>query len=182
METVTLPRFLDPRLLASHFHIEPGSTVVDVGAGYGAFVPHLATKVGPTGKVVACEVQRPLIDALGRRVQRESLSNVEVRWCDIAEPHSTKLPAESVDFVLLINTLYQVPKPDEALAEVLRIMVPGGVVYVVDWTDSHGGVGPTPEFVIPEDRVIALFESSYFIFERSYPAGAYHYGVSFRKL
>ena len=182
METVTVPRFLDPRLLASHFHIEPGSTVVDVGAGHGTFVPALARKVGPSGTVVACEVQRPLIDALGRRIQRESLSNVEVRWCDIARPLSTKLADDSVDFLVIINTLYQIDEREEALAELRRILAPGGIAYVVDWQDAFGGIGPLADHVIEKQAAIDLFEASYFVYEREYPAGTYHYGVSFRKL
>ncbi len=182
MDTVTLPRFLEPRLLASHFHIEPGSTVVDVGAGHGTFVPALARKVGAAGKVVACEVQRPLIDALGRRVREEALHNVDIRWCDVAAPEGTKLPADSVDFVVVINTLYQIDEREAALAEIYRMLAPGGVVYVVDWHDAYGGIGPEPDWVLRKESAIDLFEASFFIYEREYPAGTFHYGVSFRKI
>jgi ubiquinone/menaquinone biosynthesis C-methylase UbiE len=182
METVTLPRFLDPRLLSSHFHIEPGSTVVDYGAGQGVYVPYLAQKVGTTGKVVACEVQRPLVDTIARVAREHGHSNVEVVWCDAASPAGTKLPDAAADFVVIINTLYQIEDLEAAIAEVHRALRPKGIVYVVDWIDSFGGIGPAPEMVRPRDMTIDLFEAQYFLYEREYPAGSYHYGVAFRKL
>ncbi|MCU0678400.1 MAG: methyltransferase domain-containing protein [Candidatus Pacebacteria bacterium] len=182
METVTLPRFLNPRLLSSHFHIEPGSTVVDYGAGQGVYVPYLAKKVGTSGKVVACEVQRPLVDTIARVAKEHGHSNVEVVWCDAASPAGTRLSDETADFVVIINTLYQIDDLEAAVAEVHRTLRPKGIVYVVDWIDSFGGIGPAADMVRPRDMTIDLFEAQYFLYEREYPAGSYHYGVAFRKL
>lgn len=182
MESVTLPRFLEPRLVSSHFHIEPGSVVVDYGAGQGAYIPHLARKVGSAGKVIAVEVQRPLVDSLHNRARELGYDNVEVVWADAASHGGTKLPDAAADFVVIINTLYQIEDLAAAVAEVYRTLRPHGIVYVVDWIDSFDGLGPTPEMVRPRDTTIDLFEANYFIYEREYPAGSYHYGVSFRKL
>ncbi|MFM2339624.1 MAG: hypothetical protein RLZZ360_260 [Candidatus Parcubacteria bacterium] len=182
METVTLPRFLEPRLVSSHFHIEPGSVVVDYGAGQGVYLPYLAKKVGSAGKVVACEIQRPLVDVLHKQAQATGYNNIEVVWGDVAKPRGTKLPDVSVDFVVIINTLYQIEDLEAAIAEVYRTLRPHGIVYVVDWIDSFDGLGPAPHMVRPRDMTIDVFEANYFIYEREYPAGSYHYGVSFRKL
>lgn len=181
-ETVTLPRFLEPRLVASHFHIEPGSVVLDIGAGHGTYVPHLARKVGKAGKVVACEVQRPLVDAIARTAKESGFDNVEVVWGDAARARGTRQPDELADFIVIINTLYQVEDLETLLQEVYRTLRPHGIVYVVDWIDSFGGLGPTPDMVRPRDMIVDLFEANYFVYEREYPAGSYHYGVSFRKL
>jgi SAM-dependent methyltransferase len=92
------------------------------------------------------------------------------------------VPVAAADFVVIINTLYQIEDLAAAVAEVYRTLRPHGIVYVVDWIDSFDGLGPTPEMVRPRDTTIDLFEANYFIYEREYPAGSYHYGVSFRKL
>jgi ubiquinone/menaquinone biosynthesis C-methylase UbiE len=83
---------------------------------------------------------------------------------------------------VLINTLYQLEDRVTALTEIARTLRQGGIVYVVDWEDSFGGMGPTQDEVMSREATIALFESAYFIYEREYPAGTYHYGLAFRKL
>jgi ubiquinone/menaquinone biosynthesis C-methylase UbiE len=177
-----LPRFLDPRLLSSHFHIDEGAVVVDAGAGAGHFLPYVAKKVGRTGKVVACEIQRPLVETLGRRAQTLREAPIEVVWCDLTETRSTRLLDAAVDYILLINTLYQIDFKESAIRELNRILRPGGVVYMVDWIDGFSGLGPLEEEVVLPSQVTDLFEAQLFILERDYPAGAYHYGLSFRKL
>lgn len=178
----TETRFVNPALLASHFHIDPGSIVVDAGAGHGTFVPHVAKKVGPTGRLIACDVDRSSIDSIDRVARESGYTNVEPRWCDIEDYTATRIPDETADFALLINTLYQCEVRLAAIRELYRTMRTGGIVYVVDWRDSFGGIGPHPDFVIASEETIALFESSLFILEREYPAGAYHYGLAFRKV
>ncbi len=182
METVTLPRFLEPKLLSSHFHIEPGSVVGDFGAGAGKYLPYVVNKVGKHGKVVACEALRELVDILTKQTKSANYDNVDVLWCDIATTEGTRIDAESLDFVLLINTLYQIPERETAVSEVYRTLRPGGIVYVVDWLDSFNGIGPYDSMVCTRDSAIDLFESQYFIYEREYPAGGYHYGLAFRKI
>lgn len=169
-------------LLSSHFHIGEGETVLDVGAGRGTFVPHLARKVGPRGRVIACDVDRAHIDALDTLSRSKGYSNVDPRWCDVEVYRSTRVRDAASDHAVLINTLYQLEDRLAAIAEVYRALRTGGVVYVVDWEDSFGGIGPAPDMVVSKASTISLFESALFIYEREYPAGSFHYGLAFRKL
>jgi len=180
--TLVPNRFLDPRLLASHFHIEPGSSVIDFGAGAGTFVPVVAEKVGTAGRVIACECQRPLVERIGSLAKSRGYRQVEPQWCDVEQAEGIRVTDETIDFGLLINTLHQLEIHENAIRELRRTLRSGAVVYVVDWIDSFGGIGPHTSQVLSRDRVIALFEGMYFIFEREYPAGAYHYGLAFRKI
>ena len=180
--TLAAPRFLNPTLLASHFHIDTGATVLDVGSGLGTFIPSLVKKVGGGGKVVACDVERGHIDTIAKTCKRSGFNNVDPRWCDIEVYESTRLGESSVDYVIIINTLYQLTQPTEALREVYRTVRSGGMVYVVDWQESFSGLGPMVDVVVSRDAAICLFEASLFILERDYPAGAFHYGLAFRKL
>src|SRR5262245_12608461 len=65
-----------PDQIMDALHIADGSKVADVGAGAGWFTIRLAQRVGPKGAVYAQDVQRQMIEAIRRRVQREGLENV----------------------------------------------------------------------------------------------------------
>jgi hypothetical protein len=56
------------------------------------------------------------------------------------------------------------------------------VVFVIDWTDSFGGMGPRTADVVDKETATALFETQQFILEREFPAGDHHYGLAFRKI
>lgn len=106
-------------------------------------------KVGHAGKVIAVEVQRPLVDSLHNRARELGYDNVEVVWADAASHGGTKLPDAAADFVVIINTLYQIEDVAAAVAEVYRTLRPHGIVYVVDWIDSFDGLGPSPSNTQP---------------------------------
>ncbi len=172
--------FVRPDLIMSHFHVRDGDLVGDFGAGAGTFVPHLSKKVGARGRVFACELQRGLVEKLGTMIREEGYDNVDPLWCDLETAGGIKIADETLDVAIVINTLFQLERRAEAVAEKRRTMRTGGVVYVVDWSDSFGGLGPHPDCVICKQAVIDLFEAAGFIFEREYPAGEYHYGLAFR--
>ncbi len=181
-EQVRLPtRFVQPDTVTSHFHIRPGDTVADIGAGGGYFVPALAAAVGSEGQVYACEIQKCLIEKLGEYIRSAGFTQVAPIWCDVESPEGTKLPAESVDIVVLVNTLFLLSDTSAAMTEIIRILRPGGKVCVVDWSESFAGLGPSEDMVLPPAQVTDLFESRGLQLESEFPAGDHHYGLSFRK-
>ncbi|MEZ4200641.1 MAG: methyltransferase domain-containing protein [Candidatus Paceibacterota bacterium] len=182
--SVTMPvngRFVKPEVVVSHFHLRPGDTVADFGAGKGFFVEPLAQAVGSSGRVFACEIQKNLVDAIGETIRVENLTNVEVLWCDLEAEHGIKITDNGVDTAVLVNTLFQIEDKPTALREMIRIVRPGGKFFVIDWSESFGGLGPHPDHVISEQEVKDLCESAGLVFERSFDAGDHHYGLAFRK-
>ncbi len=181
--TFTLPgKFVVPDIVATHFHLKEGDHVADFGAGSGYFLKVLTSGVGPTGKVYACEIQKPLVEKLGDYARLQGLSNVIPLWCDLEEVNGIKIPNGTLDAGFLINTLFQFELKEVALQEVYRTLRPGALLHVLDWSESFGGMGPQPEQVLTKEAAINLVERQHFLFEREYPAGDHHYGLVFRKL
>jgi len=56
--------------------ITAGKNVADIGAGSGWFTVRAARKVGPTGTVLAEDINPQAIEYIGKRVVKENLSNV----------------------------------------------------------------------------------------------------------
>lgn len=174
-------RFVEPGAVVTHFHLREGDKVADFGAGSGHYMKPLAEAVGQSGAVYLCEIQKNLVDALGIRAGEEHLQNVHPIWCDFEASGGVKLADGTLDAGLLSNTLFQLTNRDASLQEVARTIRKGGKLFIIDWTDSFGGMGPDSEHVVSEEQARALAERAGFAFEQSFPTGEHHYGLAFRK-
>lgn len=175
-------RFVDPTIVASHFHIREGDVVADFGAGSGYFVEILARLVGSSGRVYACEIQKELVEKIGMLARSKGLHMVDPLWCDIEVKGGAKIPDGAVDIAIMVNTFFQLEEKYTALSEVSRILRSGAKFFMIDWSESFGGIGPAPDQVITAKDAQALAETSGFVFERSFDAGDHHYGLAFRKI
>ena len=122
--------------------IADGAVVADLGCGAGWFTVRLARRVGPNGLVYAEDVQNEMIRATAGRVQREGLRNVKPILGTQDDP---KLPAGSVDAVLIVDLYHEIVNPVVLLKNVARALKPTGRVGVVDFTRGDGGPGPAAE-------------------------------------
>ncbi len=173
--------FMDPRAVITHFHLRPGDVVADFGAGVGHYLGALSKAVGGEGKVYACEIQKMLVERLTKRIHEERLLNAHAIWCDLEAKGGTKLRDGLLDAGLLMNTLFQIENKAAALTEFGRVIRKGGKLFVVDWTDSFGNMGPHPSQVLKEGDARTLLEANGFKFEHDFPAADHHYGLVFSK-
>ncbi len=181
MMSSTLSGFMDPAATITHFHLREGDMVGDFGAGVGYYARALSKVVGQSGRVYACEIQRNLVEKLGILVHEERLANVHPLWCDLEKPQGIKIKDGLLDAGVLVNTLFQFEAKDVALKEIARVIRKGGKFFVIDWTDSFGGLGPQSRDVVREEEAKELVQAAGFTFERSFPAAQHHYGLAFRK-
>ena len=181
MYTASTEKFVEPKIVVSHFHLREGDVVADFGAGSGHYMKPLSEAVGRSGRVYVCEIQKNLVDAIGIRAREERLTNIHPLWCDLETAGGTKLGESVLDAGLLSNTLFQIVHKDVALTEMARVIRKGGKLLVIDWTESFGGLGPHADHVVSEDDAKRLLERAGFTFERSFPAGSHHYGLACRR-
>lgn len=130
-----------PDQIMDALNIADSSRVADIGAGSGWFTIHLAQRVGPKGVVYAQDVQPQMLEAIRRRVQRESLRNVDVR---LGTGSSPNLPQGSLDAVLVVDTYPEVDIDDRVtfLRNLAGALKPNGRLGIVNYTPGHGGPGP----------------------------------------
>ncbi|MCJ8190512.1 class I SAM-dependent methyltransferase [Sphingomicrobium aestuariivivum] len=109
--------------------IEDGMSVADIGAGEGYYTVRLARAVGPSGRVLAQDIQPTVRDALAQRVQREGLDNVAVRLGEADDP---RLPHASFDRIFLVHMYHEVTEPYQFLWNLRQGLKQDGLVVVVD--------------------------------------------------
>lgn len=174
--------FSEPNTIMSQLAIPLGATVADLGAGTGAFSFIAATKVGTNGKVYACEVQSDMITRINNEIQDRGIRNIVTVHSNIETHQGTKLRDQTIDWVLAVNVLFQVEDRSGFVKEIARITKPGGRVFLLDWSESFGNLGPHAKDIINEPEAVKLFEEQGF---KKTPqviqVGAHHYGIVFSR-
>lgn len=110
------------------FGLVAGMTVLEVGCGTGLFTQEIAQRVGRTGLVYAVDIQKSMLEAAQQRLAGTEV--VERVRFHHAGANALPLPDACVDVAVLINVLAQIPDKLGALAEVRRVLRPGGRVAV----------------------------------------------------
>ena len=175
-------QFVVPEKVVTHFHLREGDKVGDFGAGSGFFEKVLSYAVGRTGTVYAFEIQKQLAERIADMARREHLGNIEVLLCDLEMRGGCTLKNSVLDAGLLSNALFQFGDKETALDEIRHLLRAGGKLFVIDWSDSFGGMGPQPDDVVRDQDAKTLLEQHGFRFERTFPAGEHHYGLAFRAI
>lgn len=174
--------FSAPEKNIEQLHLVDDQVVADFGAGSGAYTLAAAQAMHGTGKVFAIDVQKDLLTRLQNTCAHEHLGNVSFIWGDLEKPGGTKLHDGSCDVVILSNVLFQALDKVALIEEARRVLRPGGLLLLIDWTGSFNNMGPTQAQVFPEAEGRKIAEESGFLFDRSINAGNYHYGLVMRKV
>ena len=112
--------------------ITPGMTVCDVGCAMGFFTLPAARMVGPTGRIIAVDLQPKMLSALKRRAKRRDLLNlIETRVCSEDSLGIDNL-AGQVDLVLAIHVVHEVPDRDLLINQLFRATRSGGKLLVIE--------------------------------------------------
>ncbi len=175
--------FSDPQKIITQLHIQPGTSVADLGAGIGAYTIPLAKMVGQNGKVYACEVQQDMLVRIENEIKAQGITNIQTVHSNIEAKLGTKLRDQSIDWVIVANVLFQVENRPGFVQEIARILKPSGSVLLIDWSESFGNMGPHEKDVVKPSEAEELFNS---VGLKKTPvvldAGSHHYGMVLKKI
>ena len=131
--------------------LKSGERVVDIGTGPGFVAYDMAGAVGPTGAVRGVDLSEPMLALARQRC-------ADKPWVDFQAGEATELPVPDVDFDVAVSVqVYEyVAEVTKALAEMYRVLRPGGraVVVSTDW-DSIVWQATNRERM---NRVLSAFE------------------------
>jgi SAM-dependent methyltransferase len=103
-------------------------SVLDVGSGPGTITVDLAARVAP-GLVTAVERTDEALDLARAEAQERNQSNISFATSDV---HALDFSADAFDVVHAHQVLQHVADPVQALREMRRVCVPGGIVAARD--------------------------------------------------
>jgi ubiquinone/menaquinone biosynthesis C-methylase UbiE len=115
--------------LMDRIGIRPGERVLELGPGPGAFTLKAARRTEPGGRLAVVDIQPKMIEAVAEKVREARLTNVETH---VASAYELPLENGSVDRAFLVTVLPEIPDRQRALAELRRVLKPGGVLSVTE--------------------------------------------------
>lgn len=124
------------RLLES-LHLQPGDRLLDVACGTGAVAIPAAKQVGSSGQVTATDYSPCMVAEAEKEANKHGLSNIT---CACMEAQNLELPANSFDALTCGFALFLFPNMRRALAEMRRVLLPGGKVGLSLW--GKGAIVP----------------------------------------
>ena len=109
-----------------------GETVLDVGSGGGIDTILAAHRVGPEGKAIGLDI----LDEMCERGRRHAAEGGVEGWTEFVtgEMEDIPLPDESIDVVISNGVLNLSARKSRALAEMFRLLKPGGRICMADLT------------------------------------------------
>ena len=155
----------DPDLAMRLIRVQRGSTVADLGAGSGYFTVRLARAVGSAGKVYAVDIQQGMLDLLQRAVTKEKLTNV---IAVLGAEDDPRLPAASLDLVLLVDVYHELWSPQTTLAHLKNAIKPGGRLVLLEYRAEDPDVPIRPEHKMTKAQVKLEIEHEGFKQQRVY--------------
>ena len=153
-------------LLVDILGLEPGMTVADVGAGFGAWTIRFSQWIGPSGRVFATEIGASQLASLRESVKKEGLTNVTVVE---GAPRSTNLPANCCDAIFIRDAYHHLTEPQDILKSFAAALKPGGRLAIIDFPPrpnsqipdgvpkDRAGHGVPPDVVEREGRAVLTY-------------------------
>jgi ubiquinone/menaquinone biosynthesis C-methylase UbiE len=132
---VAMPEFVPyGRRLIEMAGVQKGMWVLDVATGPGEPALTIARRVGPAGLVLGVDFSPAMLRAARARARRLALRNVQFREMD-----AERLTLEGMMFdrVFCRFGLMLMPDAERALAEMHRVLVPGGRLAVAVWSTQQ---------------------------------------------
>jgi len=121
----------NPVALAS---LKEGQTVLDLGSGCGFDVFLAAKEVGPLGRAIGVDMNPLMLERARTSAAQRGYRNVEFRYGRIEE-----LPVEdgNIDVVISNCVINLSPEKERVYAEIMRVLTPGGTLFVSDLITSQ---------------------------------------------
>jgi len=118
--------------------LKPGDRVLDVCGGTAGLARLASRRVGPGGRVVVYDFNRPMIEAGRRRIRKEKdrglLSFVQ------GDAEAIGCPGGIFDAVMIGFGLRNLVHPETGLKEFLRVLKPGGKLMVLEFSLPVNGL------------------------------------------
>lgn len=114
--------------LVDRLHLTKDSRVLEIGPGPGYFSSEVARRI-PAGELILLDIQREMLTRSRAKLRRKGARNFHLVQADAED-----LPfgASTFDVVFLVTVLGEVPDPEACVADIARVLRPGGMLSLTE--------------------------------------------------
>jgi ubiquinone/menaquinone biosynthesis C-methylase UbiE len=155
----------DPQQTLDNLGLKPGMVVCDMGCGNGFYTLEMATRVQPSGKVFAVDIQPEMLHLLELRVEEKKIDNIEVVLSGLIDP---RMPADSIDLLLMVDVYHEFSHPAIMLAEIRKCLKPKGRIALVEFRAEDPTVPILPLHKMSKQQILKEYKANGFRLAEEY--------------
>jgi SAM-dependent methyltransferase len=131
-DEILVPRVFNPfaDILLDAVGVSAGLEVLDVACGPGTVARRVAQRMGPSGRVTACDLSPAMLEVAAAKPTLDGAAPITYRLCSA---DALDVPDGAFDLALCQQGLQFFPDRLGALAEMHRALKPGGRAGVAVW-------------------------------------------------
>ncbi len=129
LENPYMESFAGSSLLLDRASVQRGMNVLDVGCGPGRLAIPAAERVGPSGRVLAMDIQQNMLRRVEERMRKHGVTNIQLVHAGAGEG---SLEQQAFDRAFLVTVLGEIPSRAEALREIHAALKEGGILSITE--------------------------------------------------
>lgn len=131
-------------------------SVLEIGCGSGGYTTFAAREVGEQGRLYALDIQARMLKQLEAKLAKEENRDVHNIELVLGSATDLSFKDKSLDLVLLITVLREIPDRHRALQEVMRVLKPGGMLAVTEFL-------PDPDYPLMRTTIRTVTEAGFLL-------------------
>jgi cyclopropane fatty-acyl-phospholipid synthase-like methyltransferase len=158
--------------------VKPGMTVCDMGCGNGFYTIQLAERVGPTGQVLAVDIQPEMLRLMEARAAEKGIENITSLFGTVVDP---KLPEGEVDLILCVDVYHEFSHPEQMLAAMRKSLKPDGRIVLVEFRAEDPTVPIKPLHKMSKRQVLRELIPNDFILAEQFDGLPWQHMMFFKR-
>lgn len=174
---------INPNILTDTLPVKPGSVVLDLACGKGAYSIFLSEIVGEQGLVYAVDLWKEGLLLLEQEIENKNITNImtilgdATKEIDVDEYH--------VDLCLMSTVLHDFEEADQTdavLKQVKPLLKPNGCLAVIEFKKVEGPPGPPIKIRLSEKKVNKIVSGYNFKKIKTVDVGDFNYMMTFQSI
>lgn len=119
-----------PTKMIKRSGIKKGMTVLEIGCGTGTYSLAAAEAIGAEGKLIASDIQRPMIEQLERNVKKLNIDGIDLL---VADSSKLPFPNHHFDLIFLVSVFPSIQNVEQSLNEIARVLKREGLLAISEF-------------------------------------------------